>query len=378
MVKSNYYEILGVDRQAELEEIKKSYRKLAIRFHPDKNKGDKEAEDKFKQVAEAYAVLSDPQKRANYDRFGQTSPGTGDFNDFGFDLSDALRVFMEGGFGSFTDFFGGGRAGYGDKLRRGSDLQIPLKLDLEDVATGGVKKIKISRLKTCEVCQGSGSAQGSKPTACPTCQGRGEVRHVTRSFLGQFVQTSICPQCGGSGEIVTNKCTRCEGEGRFKGEVTLSVNIPAGVSTGNYLTLRGQGNAGLRGGPAGDVYVVIEEKPHEHFERHGDDILYRLLISYPQAALGDEVEVPALNSRVNVTIPPGMESGKVLRLKNKGIKHLNGTGSGDELVMVSVYIPTKLTPEERRLLEELTQHNGFKPQEEAKSFFRKFKDSLRT
>lgn len=377
MVKTDYYEALGVDRQASQEDIKKAYRKLAIRYHPDKNTGDKEAEEKFKQVAEAYAVLSDPQKRANYDRFGQATPGMGDFGEFGFDLSDALRMFMEGGFGNFSDLFGG-RANHSERMRRGSDLQIPLKLDLEDIAVGGTKKIKISRLKTCEVCNGTGAAKGTKPATCPTCRGRGEVRTVSRSFLGQFVQTSLCPQCGGTGEIVVNKCERCGGEGRYKGEVTLSVNIPAGVSAGNYLTLRGQGNAGLRGGPAGDVYVVIEEKPHEHFERQGDDIIYCLLISFPQAALGDEVEVPALIGRVKVTIPAGIQSGKVLRLKGKGIKHLNTAGTGDELVLVNVFVPTKLNPEERRLLQDLAQRENIQPQEEAKSFFRKFKDALRS
>jgi molecular chaperone DnaJ len=378
MIKSDYYEILGVDRQASPEDIKKAYRKLAIRYHPDKNKDDREAEDKFKQVGEAYAVLSDQQKRANYDRFGQATPGRGDFSEFGFDLSDALRIFMEGGFGSFTDFFGGGRTNHGERLRRGSDLQIPLKLDLEDIATGGAKKIKISRLKTCEVCNGSGAARGSKPMVCPTCQGRGEVRHVSRSFLGQFVQTSICPQCGGAGEIVREKCQHCDGEGRYKGEVTLSVNIPPGVSTGNYLTLRGQGNAGLRGGPAGDVYIVIEEKPHDYFERHGDDVIYRLLVSFPQAALGDDVEVPSLNGLTRVTIPPGIQSGKTLRLKGKGIRHLNTPGAGDELIVVNVYTPTRLSPKEQQLLEELSNYEGMKPQEEAKSFFRKFKDALRS
>ncbi len=380
MAKQDYYELLGVERGASAEEIKKAYRKLAIKYHPDKNKGHKEAEEKFKQVGEAYAVLSDAQKRAQYDRFGHQAPsmGPGGYGGgFDFDLSDALRIFMEGSLGNFSDFFGGGRASREERLRRGSDLQITLKLDLEDIARGETKKIKLSRLKPCEECNSTGGARGSKPTVCTTCHGRGEVRHVSRSFLGQFVQTATCPACGGVGEIILDKCSQCAGEGRVKGEVTLSVNIPAGVTTGNYLTLRGQGNTGLRGGPAGDVFVVVEEKPHEIFERHGDDILIRLPLSFPQAALGDEIEIPTLNGRVKVTIPEGIQVGKVLRLKGKGIKHLNSAGSGDQLIIVGISTPTKLTARERRLLEELSECESFKPKDEERSFFRKVKDALK-
>jgi len=380
MTKQDYYELLGVERGASAEDIKKAYRKLAIKYHPDKNKGDKEAEEKFKQVGEAYAVLAEPNKRAQYDRFGHQAPsmGPGGFGGgFDFDLSDALRIFMEGSFGNFSDFFGGGRASREERLRRGSDLQITLKLGLEDIARGETKKIKLSRLKPCEECSATGGARGSKPTVCTTCHGRGEVRHVSRSFLGQFVQTATCPACGGAGEIILDKCPQCAGEGRVKGEVTLSVNIPAGVTTGNYLTLRGQGNAGLRGGPAGDVFVVVEEKPHEIFERHGDDILIRLPLSFPQAALGDEIEVPTLNGRVKVTIPEGIQVGKVLRLKGKGIKHLNSAGSGDQLIIVGISTPTKLTARERRLLEELSESESFKPKDGERSLFRRVKDALK-
>lgn len=378
MAQKDYYDILGIDRQASADEIKKAYRKLAIRYHPDKNKGDKSAEEKFKEVGEAYAVLSDPEKRARYDRYGHAAPGVGDFaGGFDFDLSDALRIFMEGGFGSFADLFGGGRAYYGERIQRGSDLQISLKLKLEDIAAGTTKKIKISRLKTCEECGGSGARKGSKPSSCPTCQGRGEIRRVTRSFLGQFIQTSTCPQCGGRGQIITDKCPTCNGEGRHKGDVTLSVNIPAGVQTGNYLTLRGQGNAGLRSGPAGDVFIVIEEQPHKIFERHGDDIVYRLLLSFPQAALGDDVEVPTLNGRVKINVPAGIQSGKILRLKGKGIRHLNSSGSGDQLVVVNLYTPTKLSSKERHLFEELAGCEGVKPSAEEKTFFGKVKDAFR-
>ncbi|TKJ41108.1 molecular chaperone DnaJ [candidate division LCP-89 bacterium B3_LCP] len=384
VAKEDYYEVLGVDRQADAEEIKKAYRKLAIKYHPDKNKDDKTAEESFKTVGEAYAVLSDPEKRARYDRFGHVDPGNmsgfGGGGGFDFDLSDALRIFMEGGFGNFSDLFGGGGHGFqgGRRAYRGSDLQISLKLKLEDIATGTTKKIKISKLKTCDECSGSGAAKGASPSRCPTCQGRGEVRRVSRSFLGQFVQASTCPQCSGTGEVIENKCSQCGGEGRQKGDVTLSVNIPAGVQSGNYLTLRGQGNAGLRGGPNGDVFIVIEEQQHKTFERHRDDVVYNLLLSFPQAALGDDIEVPTLSGRVKITVPSGVQHGKVLRLKGKGIKHLNGAGSGDQLVVVNLYTPTKLTPDERKIFQELAECEGVNPKEGERSFFGKVKEAFRS
>ncbi len=376
VAKTDYYEILGVDRQASADDIKKAYRKLAIKYHPDKNKSDSTAEEKFKEIGEAYSVLSDPEKRARFDRFGHAATQPGGFSGgFDFDLSDALRIFMEGGLG-FSDLFGGGRASYGERVQRGSDLQITLKLTLEDIASGTTKKIKISKLKKCEECGGSGAEKGSKPSTCTACQGRGEVRRVSRSFLGQFVQSSICPQCGGTGQIITSRCARCGSEGRNKGEATLSVDIPAGVQSGNYLTLRGQGNAGLRGGPAGDVIVVINERPHKTFERHGNDIIYRLLVTFPQAALGDSVEIPTINGRVKIDIPGGIQSGKILRLRGKGIKHLNSSGSGDQLVIVSLYTPTKLSSEEKKLFEELSKCEGINPQSGERTFFGKVKDAF--
>jgi molecular chaperone DnaJ len=381
VAKKDFYEVLGVDRQATAEDIKKAYRKLAIKYHPDKNAGDKTAEEQFKEVSEAYAALSDPDKRARYDRFGHSAPemtsgapGGG----FDFDLSDALRIFMEGGFGSFADIFGGsGRAGFTERSLRGSDLQITLKLKLEDIATGATKKIKINKLKPCEQCEGTGAAKGSKPSTCPTCQGHGEIRRVSRSFLGQFVQTSTCPQCNGTGRIVVNKCPGCGGEGRIKGETTLSVNIPAGVQTGNYLTLRGEGNSGLQGGPSGDVFVVVEELKHDLFERHGDDVIYQLLLSFPQAALGTDIEIPTLSGRVKINVPAGIQAGKILRLKGKGIKHLNGSGTGDQLVVINLYTPMKLSPRERALFEELSRCEGIAPKPDDRGFFGKVKEAFK-
>ncbi|MBU0519551.1 molecular chaperone DnaJ [bacterium] len=378
MAKADFYGVLEVDHQASADEIKKAYRKLAIKYHPDKNKGDQQAEEKFKEVSEAYAVLSNAEKRASYDRFGHAAAGPGNFSGgFDFDLSDALRMFMEGGFGGFADIFGG-RQMASERAQRGSDLQISLKLTLEEISKGVSKKIKISKLKACDECHGSGAAGNSKPSTCPTCQGRGEVRRVSRSFLGQFIQASTCPECIGSGEIIRDKCLVCHGEGRAKGEVTLSVNIPAGVQAGNYLSLRGEGNVGLRGGPAGDVYVVIDQKKHDDFERHGDDTIYRLFISFPQAALGDDVEVPTLHGRVKINIPTGIQSGKVLRLRGKGIRHLNSAGHGDQLVIVNVYTPRKLSEKERNLFEELAKCDGITPKAEEKSFLDKLKNAFRT
>lgn len=383
MTKRDFYEILGVKRDSSEDEIKKAYRKLAMQFHPDRNPGDHTAEERFKEAAEAYEVLRDREKRERYDRYGHQGlrggfggGGGASARDFEMDLAEALRTFMSEGI--FGDFFGqaagGGRTR--DMKQRGNDLQIPLKLTLEEVAAGVNKKIKLHRYVKCEPCAGSGSARGSQETICPTCRGTGEVRQVSRSFFGQFINVTACHQCRGEGRIIKNPCPECRGEGRLEGDKTIAVDIPAGVAMGNYLTVRGEGNVGPRGGPAGDLLVVIEEKEHEFFERHGDDILYDLPLSIPQAVLGEMVEVPTLTGKAKLDIAPGTQSGKILRMRGKGIPHLNGYGSGDQLVRVVVWMPSKLSMKEKELFLQLSETEGVKPPKSERGFFSKIKEAL--
>ncbi|MBN1781812.1 molecular chaperone DnaJ [bacterium] len=361
MDKRDYYEVLGVARNASPEEIKKAYRQLAIKYHPDKNPGDKEAEDKFKEAAEAYEVLSDPGKRQRYDQFGHgglRGAGGQGFDPFGFDLSDALRTFMEG-FGGFGDIFGSSQGRSGP--RRGNDLQIRLQLTLQEVAEGVQKKLKIKRLVSCEVCDGSGAASSNALKTCSQCHGTGQVRQVSKSLFGQFVNIAPCSVCRGEGKIISDPCRKCKGEGRVRGEATLNVNIPGGVATGNYLTLRKEGDAGPKGGPAGDVHVIIEELPDKHFERHGDDVLYTLYIDMAQAVLGDEIDIPTLNGKAKLEIDPGVQSNKILRMKHRGIHHLHGSGRGDQLVRVVVYTPEKPSRETRQMFEKLSGREDIRP-----------------
>ena len=382
--KRDYYEILGVDRNATQEEIKKAYRKLAVQYHPDKNPGDKEAEEKFKELAEAYAILSDPEKRRRYDQFGHAGVGGGagpqgfDFTDF--DLADALRQFMEEGFGfGFGDIFGSSRSGGRRKrvTRKGSDLQIKLKLTLEEIATGVTKKIKVRKKIPCPECNGSGSAKYSKTVMCPVCHGSGEIRQVSRSLFGQFVNVTTCHRCNGEGQVIENPCHTCHGTGLIDGSKTIEVNVPAGVSNGNYITLRGEGNAGVRGGQPGDLIIYIEEVPHPLFQRQGNDVVLHLPVSFPAAALGGTVEVPTLTGKAKLKIAPGTQSGKILRMRGKGIPYLRSAGSGDQLVQIQVYVPTKLNNEERQLLEKLAQSENLDPSKNShKSFFDKFKEAF--
>lgn len=379
MAKRDYYEVLGVERSASEEEIKKAYRKLAMQYHPDRNKGDKNAEEKFKEVGEAYAVLSDADKRARYDRFGHaaTGPGAGAGapGTFEYDLSDALRQFMEGGL--FGDFFGGLRSEpRGPTRTRGGDLQISLKLTLEEIATGVTKKIKVHRYQSCEECGGSGAKRGTSRTTCTTCRGSGQVRQVSRSILGQFINITTCPQCQGQGTIAKDPCLTCRGEGRVRGESVVTVEIPAGVASGNYIQLRGQGNAGPQGGPTGDLIAVIEEKEHAYFTRRGNDILYEIILSIPQAVLGDEVEVPTLTGRARLHIEPGTPPGRVLRMRGRGLKQLNGYSTGDQLVEIKLYVPERLSAHEKRLFEELKESESLRPKTDQKSFFGKVKDAF--
>jgi molecular chaperone DnaJ len=383
--KRDYYEILGVERNAEAEEIKKAYRKLAVRYHPDKNPGDKDAEGKFKEATEAYEILKDDEKRRTYDQFGHagiSGAGQGGFQGgfAGFDLSDALRAFMRdfgGQGGAFEDLFGAGGRGRGPSgPMGGADLRVHLKLTLEEIFKGTEKKLRIKRMVHCDTCVGSGAQKGSKPITCPQCQGAGEVRQVSRSVFGQFINIGTCPRCHGSGEIVEKPCPDCRGQGRVEGNSVVSVNVPAGVSAGNYITVRGAGHAGPRGGPDGDAIVMIEEVPHELFERHGDDLLFRLPISFPQAALGDSVIAPTLDGEVKLKVPAGTQSGKLFRLRGKGIPHLRGFGSGDLLVQTIVWVPGNLSSEEKSLLEKLSKSRGGQAPKADKSFIDKLRDTF--
>jgi len=378
-MKRDYYDVLGISKDASENEVKKAYRKLAMQYHPDKNQGNSEAEEKFKEVSEAYEVLKDSQKRQQYDRFGHSGL-KGGFEGFGgggfeFDLSDALRTFMSD-FG-FGDFFGGGtsRSG-GSRKKRGGDLQLRLKLTLEEIATGVEKTIKLKRFATCDTCEGKGSKPGSTPVTCPYCKGSGEIRNVSRSIFGQFVNVTTCSQCQGEGQIISDPCSACGGQGRKKETSTLKVKIPAGVSTGNYLTLSGEGHIGPQNGPRGNAIVIMEEADHPLFERHGDDIIYDLYLSFTQAALGDQLEVPTLNGKAKLTVAPGTQAGKILRMKGKGIQHLNSHSKGDQLVRVMVWTPTKLSDKEKQLFKKLSEFDSIKPPEGDKTFFKKIKDAL--
>jgi molecular chaperone DnaJ len=374
MSKRDYYEVLGIDRNATDEEIKKAYRRLALKFHPDRNPGDNEAERNFKEATEAYEVLRDPGCRTQYDRYGHAAPGGfGGFAfDFGgFDLGDALRAFMRD-FGSpFGDIFGTPGGARRSGRMRGSDLRVKVSLTLEEIAEGTEKKIKFKRLAGCEACGGLGAREGSVPRACPTCNGSGEVRRVQRSLFGQIMNVTVCSHCGGEGRVVDDPCPECRGERRVESRETVLVKIPAGISSGNYIPLRGKGNDGLRGGSAGDLLVHIEEREHDVFERHGDDIFCNVPISFPVAALGGEVEVPTLDGTHSLKIPAGTQSNKVFTLKSKGLPRLGRRGRGDELVRTIVWVPTKMSKEERQLLERLSVISGRVTVEPGKTFIQK-------
>jgi molecular chaperone DnaJ len=392
MTKRDYYEILGVSRGASVDEIKAAYRKHAMKYHPDRNPGNKEAEETFKEGAEAYEVLSDPNKRARYDQFGHQGMRGTDFH--GFDnVNDIFSAFSDifSGFGGgsiFDDIFGGGsRSRTSSRYRspgiQGSDLKVTLKMTLEEIAAGVERTLKVKKYLICDTCSGNGSKQGSSSVECQTCGGTGEIRHVSRSMFGQYINVSVCPTCNGEGKVIKDKCPVCSGEGRIKGESTVKVNIPGGVTTGNYIPLRGQGNAGIRGGDPGDLIIVIEELEHEHFIREEDDIIYNLTISITDAVLGAEVDVPMLEGSAKVKIEPGTQPGKVLRMREKGIKHLDHHGRGDQLNYVNIYIPAKLTSKEKELFKNLSRSENLKPKKgdkesgkKPKSFFNKMKDTF--
>lgn len=377
MAKRDYYEILGVDKNASKEDIKKAYKKLALKFHPDKNKGDKESEEKFKEVGEAYSVLSDDDKRARYDRFGHDglragAGGGGGFDFSGFDFGDAESIFEQ--------FFGGGFGGRsarrrsGSSSRKGSDLQINIKLTLEEIAKETTKKIKINKFVRCSGCGGSGAKNASSVRKCSACNGTGEVRTVQRSILGQFVNVSPCHECDGLGEVITEKCPACSGEGRVREDKTVSVTIPAGVREGQYLTLSGEGNTGKRGGQPGDLIVIIQEKEHKYFDRDRENLYYNLQLSVSEAALGAELQIPIIDGKVKLKIAPGTQPGKKLLLKGKGLPVLNGYGTGDMIVKINVWIPTKLSKRSKELFESLKTLDEIKPKATEKGFFEKIKD----
>jgi len=389
--KKDYYEVLGVSRSATIEEIKSAYRKLAMQYHPDRNPGNKAAEEKFKEVTEAYEVLSDPQKREKYDRFGHDGLKGAAGPDFGFDFHDPFSIFEEV-FG-FGDFFGTRRRRRGASRKpRGNDLQVKLQLSLEEIAQGVRKKIKINKLIRCDVCGGTGAKAGSRPIQCPTCNGTGEIRQVSQSIFGRMINVTTCPQCRGEGKLIGEACTTCRGEGVVRGTETIEVDIPPGVTTGNYLTVQGKGNAGPRGGPAGDLIVTIEEKEHPLFIRHGNDLIYDLFLSYPQAVLGDDALIPTIEvdeagaelpeedhnryKQVKINIPPGTQPGKVFRLRGKGLPELNSYRKGDLLVRVKLWVPTKVSPREKEILQELAKLENVNPPKREKGFFQKFKEAF--
>lgn len=380
MSKRDYYEILGVQKSASADEIKKAYRKKAIEYHPDKNPGNKEAEEKFKEAAEAYEVLSDAQKRQRYDQFGHAGVGSaagGGFGGGGMSMDDIFSHFGDifgGHFGGFGGFGGGSRGG-GQRVRRGSDLRVKVKLNLAEIATGVEKKIKVKKYVSCSHCSGSGAAHGSQASTCTTCNGSGRVTRVQQTILGQMQTSSDCPTCGGEGKIVKDKCSHCAGEGIVREDEVISINIPAGVMEGMQLSVSGKGNAARRGGVNGDLLVLIEEEAHPELIRDENDLIYNLLLTLPTAILGGQVEVPTVDGKVKVTINPGTQPGKVLRLRGKGLPSVNRYGTGDLLVNVGVYIPENLNREEKAVFEKLSKSDNVKPNSSAsRDFFNRFRN----
>ena len=382
MAKRDYYEVLGISKDADEKEIKAAFRKQAKQYHPDLNPDNKEAEAKFKEMNEAYEVLSDAEKKAKYDQFGHAAfdqnqgfggggANYGDFNDIFGDI--------------FGDFFGGGGNFGGARAQRtgpkaGSDLKIKLDITFEEAAFGTKKEIKINRIEKCDVCNGTGAKKGTNKKTCPTCNGAGSVKTVQRTPFGQFASTKTCTTCNGTGEIVDDPCTACGGTGKEKKSRKLSINIPAGVDSGSVIPLRGEGNHGERGGPAGDLYVYLNVKEHELFERDGNDVWCEIPISFAKATLGGNIEVPTLEGKVKYDIPEGTQTATVFRLKNKGIKNLRGSGKGDQYVRVKVTVPKKLTDKQKSILEQFAVEMGEKEDKldnDKKGFFGKVKDAFK-
>lgn len=378
MAKRDYYETLGVSKDASLADIKKAYRKQALKYHPDKNPGDKEAEEKFKEAAEAYDVLSNEQKRARYDQFGHAGlSGAG--NGFG-----AGGMTIEDIFSHFGDIFGGSFGGFGGfgsgsrrtrQVNKGSNLRVKVKLNLEEIASGVEKKIKVNKYVTCDACNGSGAADPSSYSDCSTCRGTGHVTRISNTFLGQVQTSSICPSCGGEGKVITSKCSSCYGEGIVKSYEVISIQIPAGVAKGMQMSVSGKGNAARRGGVYGDLLVVIDEEDHSDLLRDGTDLLYSLFLSIAEASLGTQSEIPTVDGKVIIKVDPGTQPGKILRLRGKGLPDVNGYGKGDLLVNINVWIPKILTKEEKRILSKLNESENFipKPDKSDRNFFEKMR-----
>ncbi|MCX6326175.1 MAG: molecular chaperone DnaJ [Bacteroidia bacterium] len=359
MGKRDYYEVLEVSKEATKAEIKKAYRKQALKFHPDKNPGDKKSEENFKEAAEAYEVLSNDEKKSRYDRYGHAGMGgaSNGFGGAGMTMDDIFSSFGDifGGFGAF----GGGRQGR--RVNKGSNLRVKVKLTLKEIAFGTDKKIKVNKYDTCNSCRGTGAADSSSSSTCSTCHGSGHVTRLTNTMLGQMQTTSVCPSCGGEGKIITKKCTSCYGEGIVQKEEIIKINIPAGVGKGMQMTVGGKGNVPRRGGVNGDLLVVIDEEEHPELIREGNDLIYNLFISIPDAILGTHVEVPTVDNNVKIKIDPGTQPGKILRLRGKGLPEVNGYGRGDLLVNVNVWIPKSMNKEELKIFEKFKESGSFTP-----------------
>ena len=379
----DYYKILGVDKNATPEQIKSAYKKVAIKYHPDRNPGDKEAEEKFKEAAEAYDVLSDADKRARYDQFGAAgvngAGGFGGFGGQGMDINDIFShfgdIFGDMGFGGFGGFGGGRRQG-GRPVYKGGDLKMKVKLSLAEIATGVTKKFKVRKDVVCDHCHGSGCADGHQPETCQTCHGTGYVVRNQRTMLGMVQTQQPCPTCQGEGTVVKDKCTYCHGEGIVKGEEVIDLDIPAGVAEGMQLSVRGKGNAGAHNGIAGDLLILIEEEKHPQLERDGSNLIYHLFISFPQAALGCNIDVPSINGSVNIKIPAGTQSGDIIRIKGKGLPEINSYSKGELIVNINVWTPKKMTKDEEQMMRTLLKSENFKPKPTAndKSILDKIRD----
>jgi molecular chaperone DnaJ len=376
---ADFYEVLEVQRGASEDEIKQAYRKLAMRYHPDRNNGSKDAEEKFKQITEAYDVLRDPNKRAAYDRYGEAglrgAAGGQGFHHV--DLSEALGIFMRdfGGFGGLDDLFGAGRTG--GSVRTGADIKITMPLTLAEVVTGVEKKVNIKLLDTCERCSGAGAEPGTSSQVCTTCAGAGEVRRAQRSFFGQFVTVAPCPTCKGEGRIIQSPCKKCRGEGRTRVDREIVVQVPPGVATNQYMTLRGVGNAGARGGQRGDVHVIFEVADDPRFERDGEDLYTEAMVTYPQLVLGADIVVPLVSGEMMLRVPPSTQSGQVFHLRGRGLPRVNGGGTGDLHVRVQLWTPEDLTEEEKKLIGRLGElQPGVPADRGGKGFWARMKESL--